>query len=348
MTSYTGKERVSLAYNRQYADRVPIDIQGLNTGHLPMEPSIPSHATGPEKAAAGIISTWEFFQQDVVTVGALSLPMAQAAGNDCDYDKNGTLYSKTRILEDKETIAKLNTPNPRQDIPLPFLLKICELVGAELGNKAAVRGVVSLPWTVAVQMRGMERLIFDTVDDPDFIHSVMRFCTDYTIELGETVIETIGEHAAGLYATDPSSGCSVISPQLYKEFVQPYHKEVVDHFQEKGIPVTFHLCGYIDPIIEDLLSTGVDGVSIDENTSLEKMFEISKGNALILGNISPLLFANGTKDEMEAAVKECLEIAKGVSGYILASGCAIPPATPLENIQSFINAASKYGRYDDA
>lgn len=339
MTNYTGRERVSLAYNRQYADRVPIDIQGLNTGHLPAGHLQPSHATGPEKAAAGIVTTWEFFRQDVVTVGVLSLPMAQAAGNDCDYNENGTLYSKTRILEDKENLGKMYMPDPRQDIPLPFLLEICELVGAELGNKAAVRGMVSLPWTVAVQMRGMERLIFDTADDPGFIHSVMRFCTDYTKELGATVIETIGEQATGLYATDPSSGCSVISPKLYKEFVQPYHQEVVAHFHEKGIPVTFHICGYLDPIIEDLLSTGVDGISIDEKTSLEKMFEISKGNALILGNISPLLFANGTKDEIGTAVMECLEIAEGESRYILASGCAIPPFTPLENIQSFINAA---------
>ncbi len=39
MTGYTGKERVSLAYNRPCADRVPIDIQGLNTGHLPISSS---------------------------------------------------------------------------------------------------------------------------------------------------------------------------------------------------------------------------------------------------------------------------------------------------------------------
>ncbi len=35
MADYTGKERVTMAYNRQFSDRVPIDIQGLNIGHLP-------------------------------------------------------------------------------------------------------------------------------------------------------------------------------------------------------------------------------------------------------------------------------------------------------------------------
>ncbi|MBW2093006.1 MAG: uroporphyrinogen decarboxylase family protein [Deltaproteobacteria bacterium] len=348
MKQYSSKERVILAYNGRHADRVPTDIQGLNIGHLPRDKSLQELATGSKKAAAGIIKAWEFVQQDIVTVGALSLPMAQAAGNECDIDENGTLYSKKCILETKANLVKMSIPDPRQDAPLPFLLEICERVGSELGNEAAVRGVVSLPWTVAMQMRGLERLIYDTADDPGFIHSVMRFCTDYTKGLGDAVIKAIGEGAVGLYATDPSSGCSVISPRVYREFVKPYQEEVVNHFKEKGIPVTFHICGYIEPIIKDLISTGVDGVSIDEKTSLERMFEISQGKTLVLGNISPLLFANGSKEEMETAVKECLEIAGGESKYILASGCAIPPGTPLENIQSFIKAAGEYGRYDDS
>jgi len=345
MTSYTCRERVSLAYGGKHADRVPIDIQGLNIGHLPGGSSQLSRATGPERVAAGMIRTWEFFRQDVVTVGVLSLQMAQAAGNDCEYDENGTLYARKRFLEDKGNLTKLGMPDSLEDDPLPFLVEVCRLVGAELGSKAAVRGLVSLPWTVAVQLRGMERLIFDTADDSAFVHSAMRFCTEYTKALGATVTEAIGEHAIGLYGTDPSSGCSVISPKLYKEFVQPYHHEVVDHFHARGVPVTFHICGYTDPIIENLVATGVDGISVDENTSLERMFEISKGNTLVLGNIPPPLFAGGTSDEIETAARRCLETAAGESRYILASGCAIPPATPLENIQAFINAAAEYGRH---
>lgn len=348
MRTYTGRDRVSLAYNGEYADRVPIDLQGVNIGHLPPGYLQPSQATGPERAAADMVTTWEFFQQDVVTVGALSLQMAWAAGNECDYDESGRLYAKTRILEDKGNLDGLSIPDPREDTPLPFLLRTCELVGAQLADKASVRGIVSLPWTVAIQMRGMERLIFDTRDDPQFVHSVMRFCTDYSKALGDAVLEAIGELAGGYYGTDPSSGCSVISPRMYREFVQPYHQEVVAHFHARGAPVTFHICGKIDPIIADLVATGVDGISIDENTSLQGAFEISQGKALIIGNVAPLLFAKGTRDEIEAAVKECLKIAKGESGYILASGCAIPPDAPLENIQSFIEAASRYGQPGDS
>jgi uroporphyrinogen decarboxylase len=342
----SARERVVLVYEGQYPDRVPTDIQGLTIGHVPGDISLPKSASAVEKIAAGVIRSWEIVQQDIVSFGVLSLPMAQAAGNECDIDENGTLFSKTRILEDKANLSKLIPPDFDRDMPLPFLLGASRIVGQELGQKAAVRGVVSLPWTVAIQMRGMVPLIYDTVDDPEFIHSLMRFCTDYTKDLGDAVLAAIGDGAVGLYTTDPSAGCSVISPKVYREFVMPYHEEIVSYFHNKDVPITFHICGDIEPILEDLVSTGIDGVSIDEKTSLQKMLAIAQGKTLVLGNISPLLFANGSTNEIEAAVKECMEIADGESRYVLASGCAIPPGTPYENIQAFMKAADKYGRYD--
>jgi MtaA/CmuA family methyltransferase len=300
MKQYTGRERVMLAYSRQHADRIPTDIQGINIGPRILGFTRRQLATDPQKATEALIKSWEVVRPDIVTVGTISLPMAQAAGNECDFDEEGTLHAKTRILEDKSNLGKMSIPDPQKDNPLPFVLEVCERVGSALKDEAGVRGVVSLPWTVAVQMRGMEQLIYDTVDDPDFVHAVMRFCTDYTKMLGAFVVEAIGEGGVGLFTTDPAAGCSVISPKIYKEFVSPYHEEIVGYFKERGTLISFHICGYLDPIMEDIVSTGVDGVSIDERSSLKKMFETSRGRIVVIGNIAPMLFATGTKEDIEA------------------------------------------------
>ncbi len=140
--------------------------------------------------------------------------MVQAAGNECASSQEGALYARRRILEEKSNLVGMIVPDVRSDDPLPFALEVCEKVGAALGKEAAVSGGVSLPWTVAVQMRGMEQLIYDTFDDPDFIHAVMRFCTDYTKVLGAAVVDAIDERCTALVATEPSSGCSVTSPRI--------------------------------------------------------------------------------------------------------------------------------------
>ncbi|MFC1885938.1 uroporphyrinogen decarboxylase family protein [Thermodesulfobacteriota bacterium] len=346
MKELTGRERVVLAYKKEFPDRVPTQIIGNMIGRKSLGISGREMVTNPQKMAGVIIESWNMIHSDVVSVGVRSLLMAQAVGNECDFDERGLLHAKSRILEDKSNLNKLTLPVPQKDHPLPANLEVCDRVGSALAKNAGVMGSVSLPWTVAVQMRGMEQWIYDTVDDPEFVHAVMRFCTDYTKILGTAVLETVGEEVVGLYTSDPSSGCSVISPKIYREFVRPYHKEVVDYFKSKDTLITFHICGFLDPIMEDIVSTGLDGISIDEKSSLKKMFETSGGKLVIIGNIPPLLFINGTREEIEAAVKTCLETSVGQKGYILASGCAIPPQTPLENLEYFMEAAKKYGRYN--
>ncbi len=343
MHHMTSRERVLAVYQGTDPDRIPIDIQGLLVAREKLGYSAPEMAADPEKLGDVLISSWEMIRPDIITFGVLSLYMAMAAGNECDLDEQGTLFSKKYALEEKAALAKMTIPDPDRDFPLPDLLAVCRRVGTALGSDAAVRGVVSLPWTVAVQMRGMEKLIFDTVDDPAFVHDAMRFCTDYTKIVGTAVLNAMGDNTIGLYATDPSAGCSVISPKLYAEFVKPYHEEIVDFFHKSHTSVTFHICGYLDPIMEQVVSTGIDGISIDEQSSLEKMLAVSQNKTVVIGNVSPALFANGTEKEIEDAVIKCLKTAVNSKNYILGSGCAVPPQTTLNNLKAFMAAAEKYG-----
>jgi len=95
--------------------------------------------------------------------------------------------------------------------------------------------------------------------------------------------------------------------------------------------------------MEEVESIGIDAMSIDEQSSLEKMMEISQEKTVVIGNVAPLLFANGTEKEIEDAVAKCLKTAANRKNYILGSGCAVPPQTPLNNIKAFMEAAEKYG-----
>ncbi len=133
---------------------------------------------------------------------------------------------------------------------------------------------------------------------------------------------------------------------MYREFVKPYHQEIVDYFREKKISHILHICGYIDPIMEDIASIGVDAVSIDDPSSLRKMVEVSEKRVVVIGNVATALSAEGSKEQIEAAVKDCIEAAVGGSYYILSPGCQLPANTRTENIQYFLEAAHKYGRYN--
>jgi uroporphyrinogen decarboxylase len=144
---------------------------------------------------------------------------------------------------------------------------------------------------------------------------------------------------------DPSAGMSMISPGVYREFVHPYHQQVVKAIHDRGARVVFHICGYVDPIMEDLVSLGVDGLSIDGPASLEKMFAVGRGKTTIIGNVDPMLFVEGTFESLEEKVKQCLQISQGGPRYAIAPGCQIPLEAPVEKILHFIDRCHKYGAH---
>ena len=110
--------------------------------------------------------------------------------------------------------------------------------------------------------------------------------------------------------------------------------------------IGLHICGLVDPIMKDIVNLGIDWVELDGPSSLKKMVEESQGKVIIRGNIGAEIFSEGTKEQIEEAVKECIEIGAGTYAYVLSTGCQIPLNTPLENVNYFMKAAEKYGKFD--
>src|SRR3972149_575927 len=90
-----------------------------------------------------------------------------------------------------------------------------------------------------------ETMLLATFDDPQFIHAVMRVTTDFCKLWGDAIVKT----GIGLSFSEPTASISLISPDDYREFVAPYHKELVDHFKAKKVVVTTHIFGIGYPLL---------------------------------------------------------------------------------------------------
>jgi uroporphyrinogen decarboxylase len=133
---------------------------------------------------------------------------------------------------------------------------------------------------------------------------------------------------------------------MYRAFVFPYHKQIVDHFKAKKVGLGLHICGYADPILEDMINTGVTNISIDAPTDLAKAVAAARGKAVLIGNLDTNLFFTGSRDEMKQAIINCIDKAPRDSGYILASGCEVPAIAPPEKIDWFNALVDELGHYN--
>jgi uroporphyrinogen-III decarboxylase len=63
-------------------------------------------------------------------------------------------------------------------------------VRGALGGAAAERlgAVLVGPWTIAMLLRNPEIMCLDTIDDPEFVHELMRFSTEYAKQVGDAVL----------------------------------------------------------------------------------------------------------------------------------------------------------------
>jgi MtaA/CmuA family methyltransferase len=348
---YTGRDHVVAAYKRSFTDRVPVyPIVASFAGTLDGL-SIEEYCTTPSKAIKAMLNYYDRYQPDVVLAYNDLAKEAEATGCGVKYSDYVVPSIETHVLhEDKGALARLEIPDPLKDARLPGFLELCEgLVAAKFPT--AVGAVAVGPWTIAMLMRNPEIMLLDTFEDPQFIHDLMRFTTEYCKRWGDAIVKT----KIGLSFSEPTASISLISPDNYREFVAPYHKELVEHFKAKKVGLTTHICGTTYPIYEDLIGCGFTTVSFDLDQQadpklhvdqLTRFMEVSHGRAVAIGNVDATLFERASRAEIEAEVRRCVDAAARHSGFILSTSCEIPPRSSPEIVQWFMDAAREYGRYE--
>jgi uroporphyrinogen decarboxylase len=337
---YTGKERIEAIFQRERADRIPV-ILGL-TIHLAQSAGYNFNEARlePEKAWQIFLHTEEILPTDMPRVpGSPYLPDVIQARQEGTIAPEG---GRKRRFDDKSTVDSFSYRPPKENRAYATFLEMARRANSTLTDRA-IFGDLGGPWSIAAELRGIEPIIFDTVDDPEFVHKAMKVSTQLALDRAVAMAET----GVNVRIGDPSAGCSLISPKIYREFVKPYHEQLFNSLrQETHVHIGLHMCGYVDPIMEDLVSLPIDWLEIDAPSSLEKMVSTSQGKIVIRGQIPTEVFNEGTKETIYKEVKRCVDTAARKNPFMLGPGCSVPYTAPLENIKHFLDAAHKYGSYD--
>ena len=152
MKQYTGKERVLAALNRQYADRVPINIAAEGQFAKLLGFTLTEFETDLEKALKSVIAAQEAFPSDMMRVpGNPYLPSTQMTRREVTSETK-------RRLEDKSAIAKFKIRDPREDRLYAPFIQMCRRVNS-MYESSWPQALVAAPWSVAIDIRGTEELM---------------------------------------------------------------------------------------------------------------------------------------------------------------------------------------------
>ena len=191
------------------------------------------------------------------------------------------------------------------------------------------------PFSLAGRLMDVSEIMILCYEEPDMVHTVLEKTTQFLIDY-ITAYKSIG--ANGVVMAEPLTG--MLSPMLAEEFSAPYVKLIVDAVQDDSFIVVYHNCGdNVERMAESIVSCGAAAYHFGNACVLKNMLPYIPENCLVMGNVDPAgQLCNGTPESVRKAALKVLDECGSAPNFVLSSGCDIPPQTPWENIDAFLNA----------
>jgi uroporphyrinogen decarboxylase len=192
-----------------------------------------------------------------------------------------------------------------------------------------------------------EKFLLDLAMNPQMPQYVMDRIAEVHLHNLNKVLETAGDLINIVYFYDDvaTQNGLLISPQMYDQFIRPYHKSVIELAAKYGKPTMMHCCGSVYPLIEKLIEMGlrilnpIQPLASDMNP--EKL-STEFGNRIVFhGGIDVQQFlAHASPEQVEEKVRFICDTLGAGGGYIMSGSHHIQADTSLENVLAMYGVVS--------
>jgi len=335
----TGRERILAQFAGLPVDRLPLMPITMMFAADRIGAPYGRYASDYRVLVEGQLRTAEEFEFDYVS--CISDPAREAAdcGATVRYFPNQppAVDEAEALLADKRVLARLRPPDPFGGGRMHDRVRAAALLRERVGEEKLVEGWIEGPCAEAADLRGINRLMTDFYDDPDFVRDLFEFILEMELSFARAQFEA-GAELIGV----GDAAASLVGPRIYEEFVLPYERRMINALHEMGAKVRLHICGNIRPILRQIATLGCEMVDVDWMVPLEVARKEMGPEQVLSGNIDPVtVLRNGTPDSITAALAECHRQAG--HRYIIAAGCEVPRDTPPENVAAMTAYAKHSG-----
>ena len=332
-----GRERINALFKGQEVDCLPLmpitmmfaaDQIGIKYG---------AYATNHRLLVEAQIATAEKYDLDYVSV--ISDPAREAA--DCGaaiqiFEDQPPGFDENRaLLSDKSTLKQLKVPDPHSGSRMLDRVQAVALFKTKIAGQKLIEGWIEGPCAQAADLRGINNLMTDFMDDPAFVRDLFDFVLEMEILFAQAQINA-GAQLIGI----GDAAASLTGPRIYNEFILPYEKKMVDAIHAMGIPIRLHICGNTRKILSGMGSLGCEIVDLDLAPLNEARQQMGP-DQILLGNIHPVhVLRNGNPTAVTSALTECHQ--QSGSRFIVGAGCEVARGTPHANMMAMTDYARSH------
>jgi uroporphyrinogen decarboxylase len=202
-----------------------------------------------------------------------------------------------------------------------------------------IRYRVGSVFETAWSLVGLEKFLVDLATNPAAPVYIMERIAEVHLENLKRVLNTTGDLIDIIYFYDDvaSQERLLMSPEMYRRHIQPFHQRIIDLAVGHGKCAMMHCCGSVYPLINRLIEMGLSILNpiqpSAKNMNPEKLAQEFGGWIAFHGGIDTQQFLpKATPEEVREKVRYTCEVLGKNGGYIMAGSHHIQADVPVENV----------------
>ena len=247
---------------------------------------------------------------------------------------------------DGKKLAKYRIPDPDADNVITPVRDIITCYGDTHFICAFIACSI---FEAAWYLHGLEDTIIDMTERPDYVNALFDKVMEFPLRAG---LRYIDEGVDMLWLGDDvgMQHGMMMSPDMWRKFLKPRLKKIIAAFKAKNpdVLIAYHSCGYIMPIIEDLIEIGLDVLNPIQPQAMDpavvkKEFgdRLSFWGAIDVQKTLPLGTVQQIRDEV---LLRRQTIGQG-GGYLMSPAHNVQADTSNENILALFKAVAELTGY---
>ena len=261
---------------------------------------------------------------------------AEAFGSPIHYSGDEVSSVTAALIHDEEEAEALQVPDVGAGRTGECVSGIRE-VSALITDRPVLAGTIG-PYSLAGRLLDMTEIMILCYEEPEMVETVLEKATEFLIKYAQAFKDA---GANGIAIAEPAAG--LLSPGLIETFSTPYVKRICEAVEDDSFMVLYHNCGNVVPLLANIKEIGAGGYSFGNAVDLEETLKVIPEDSIVIGNIDPAgIIRNGTPEQIRKETLALMERCCKYPNFVIASGCDIPPMTPMENIEAFFQAVEEF------
>ncbi len=217
----------------------------------------------------------------------------------------------------------------------------------------AVRGPywISAPlFCTTCNLFGMEEAMVKMMQEPDVFEACVEQVMTFSEEYVRLFVDAMGDALDILHLCDDfaSQRGLMFDPALWRRYFKPRYARLFEIGKSRGLPVWFHSCGDVTPVLENLIEIGMD---VWETVQLHALpispQELKRQygrHVTFFGAINTQRLPFAGEQQVRAEVRQVCDALGEQGGFICGPDHHVKPDVPTANTLALFDEATHFRR----